>query len=162
MPSISWVYNSQDHKRGLWVNLRKYILDLLQDTRLLECKSASSPLPKGTKFCSSEGKLLYEPQQYRRLIGRLLYLGFTRSDISYATQQLSQFVQTPREIHWHEALHVLRYLKGFPFLGLFFPSMNTLVLTAYLDSDWGSCVETRRCLTGYCVFMGSSLISWKT
>lgn len=73
----------------LYVHQRKYILDLLQDTGLVGCKPAATPLPKGVKFSSNQGELIADPQQYRSLIGRLLYLGFTRPDISYATQQLS-------------------------------------------------------------------------
>lgn len=111
---------------GLWVNQRKYILDLLQDAALLGCKPATSPLPKGIKFCSTDGELLAEPQRYKRMVGKLLYLSFTRPDISCATQQLSQFIQAPRDSHWQGALHVLRYLKGCPSKGLFFPSEKTL------------------------------------
>lgn len=147
---------------GIYVNQRKYTLDLIQDAGLFGCKPISTLLPKGTKFCSNEGELMTEPQKYRRLIGRLLYLGFTRLDIAFVTQQLSQYVQAPRETHWLGALHLLRYVKGSPSLGLCFSSKNSLQLTTYSDSDWGSCIDTRRCLTSYCIFLGGALISWKT
>lgn len=113
---------------------RKYVLDLLQDVGLLGCKPISTPLPKGTRFCSGEGELLSDPQRYRRVIGRLLYLGFTRPDISYATQQLNQYVQAPRDTHWAGVIHILKYVKGCPSLGLLFPSTNSLQLTAYYDA----------------------------
>lgn len=97
---------------------------MLKDAGLTGCKSVSIPLPKGATFYSSKGTLMTDPQRYRRLIGRLLYLGFTRPNIFYATQQLSQYVQAHRDTHWEGALHILKYLKGCPSLGLFFPSVN--------------------------------------
>ncbi|KAL0397801.1 UNVERIFIED_CONTAM: Retrovirus-related Pol polyprotein from transposon RE1 [Sesamum calycinum] len=100
--------------------------------------------------------------RYRRLVGRLLYLGFSRPDISFAVQQLSQFLQHPREPHWDAALHLVRYLKGSSTLGLFFGTDSPLTLSAFSDSDWASCLDTRRSVTGYCVFLGGSLVSWKT
>lgn len=148
--------------RGLYVNQHKYFLDLIQDAGLLGCQPASTPLPKGTRLSSSEGKPMIDSQQYRRPIGILLYLGFTRPDIAYAIQQLIQYVQAPRDNHWQAAIHVLKYLKGCPSLGLYFLSNNSLQLKAYTDADWSSCVDTRRCLTGYCLFLGNALVSWKT
>lgn len=59
-------------------------------------------------------------------------------------------------------MHVLRYIKGTLSLGVFFSSTNTLKLEAYCGADWGSCTNTQKSLTGYCVFHGSALMSWKT
>ena len=95
-------------------------------------------------------------------MGKLLYLNVTRPDMSYAVQQLSQFLYAPRTPRYAAALHVLKYLKGTLNHGLFYASNNSLLLRAYNDADWGTCVYTGRSLTGFCVFLGDSLISWKT
>ncbi|KAK6135902.1 hypothetical protein DH2020_030389 [Rehmannia glutinosa] len=126
---------------GTVLNQRKYILDILRDTGMLHCKAAS---------------------MYRRLVGRLLYLNLTRPDVTYSVQQLSQFVNSPRTSHWDAVLHLLRYLKGSPSLGLHYSSSSTFTLEAYSDADWASCIDSRKSLTGYCVFLGSCLVSWKT
>lgn len=92
----------------------------------------------------------------------MLYLTLTRPDISYAVQHLSQFLQQPTDSHYQAAMHVLRYLKGTPNKGLFYPKDNNFQITAYSDADWGTCEMCSRSLTGYFVFLGDSLVSWKT
>ena len=83
----------------------------------------------------------------------------TRPDISYVVQQLSQFLSDPRTPHLNAAIYVIRYLKGTIDHGLFYDHNNDLQLQAYSDADWGNCPSSGRSLTGYCVFLGNSLIS---
>ncbi|KAL0444640.1 UNVERIFIED_CONTAM: Retrovirus-related Pol polyprotein from transposon RE2 [Sesamum latifolium] len=59
-------------------------------------------------------------------------------------------------------VHVVRYPKGTATKGLFLPSDSSFKLRAYCDADWVSCTDSRRSLTGFCVFFGNALISWKT
>ncbi|KAL0395630.1 UNVERIFIED_CONTAM: Retrovirus-related Pol polyprotein from transposon RE1 [Sesamum calycinum] len=111
----------------------------------------------GLKLTLDGGSLLPSPDRYRRLVGRLLYLGFTRPDISFPVQQLSQFLQSPRTTHWDAALHILLYLRGSSSLGLFFSSRSSLQLSAFSDAAWASCLDSRRSITGFCVFLDPPL-----
>ncbi|KAL0462665.1 UNVERIFIED_CONTAM: Retrovirus-related Pol polyprotein from transposon RE1 [Sesamum latifolium] len=147
---------------GLYVAQNKYIRDIIQDIGLKNAKSTSTPFPLGLKLSEHCGALLADPEQYRRLIRRLLYLGFTRPDISHSVQQLSQFLTRPCEEHLRATVHVVRYLKGTPSKGLFLPSTSSFLLRAYCDADWASYTDSRRSLTGFCIFFGDALVSWKT
>ncbi|KAK9146703.1 hypothetical protein Sjap_006606 [Stephania japonica] len=61
----------------LYVNQRKYVLDLLHEAGFTECKSVATPLPHDCRLDDSDSPLLSDPDKFRRLVGRLLYLGFT-------------------------------------------------------------------------------------
>ncbi|KAL0342955.1 UNVERIFIED_CONTAM: hypothetical protein Sangu_1182900 [Sesamum angustifolium] len=147
---------------GTYVTQCKYLLDIVHDCRLEDAKSPTTPLPAGVKFDNETGSLLPPPDRYRRLVGRLLYLGFSCLDISFVVKQLSQFVQQTRQPHWEAALHLVHYLRGTPTLGLFFPTDSSFQLTAYFDSDCASCIESRLSTTCYYIFFGGSLVPWKT
>ncbi|MCH79569.1 hypothetical protein A2U01_0000320 [Trifolium medium] len=149
-------------KSGISLCQRKYTLDLLQDSGLLAAKPSPTPMQPQLQLHKSSGTPITDPTTYRRLIGRLLYLTHSRPEISYAVSKLNQFLDSPTDTHMLAGLHVLKYLKNNPGQGLFFSASSPLTLKGYSDSDWGACPDTRRSTTGFCFFIGTSLISWKS
>jgi len=112
------------------------------------------------KLHSKESPLLKDISMYRRLIRQLIYLTNTRPDIFFAVNHLSQFLSAPIMAHYQGAL--LHYLKVNPDRRLFFLSDSALQLKGFCDSYWASCPETRQSVTGFCIFLGDSLISWRS
>ncbi|KAJ1700873.1 hypothetical protein LUZ63_000652 [Rhynchospora breviuscula] len=147
---------------GLFLSQRKYTLDILAECRLLGAKPAKTPIEQNHNLSKATGVVMSDPEKYRRLIGRLIYLTFTRPELCYAVHVLAQFMQAPLETHYDAALRVVRYLKGNPGQGILLRTDSDLKLYGYCDSDWASCPITKRSLTGYFVKLGNSPISWRT
>ncbi|GJR53325.1 ribonuclease H-like domain-containing protein [Tanacetum coccineum] len=98
----------------------------------------------------------------KKLIGKLIYLTHTRPDISYAVHCLSQFMHRPLRSHLKIALKVLRYLKGSPGKGVHIIRCPKVSLETFVDADWAKCLITRKSVTGFCLFLNGSLVSWKS
>ncbi|GJS87009.1 uncharacterized mitochondrial protein-like protein [Tanacetum coccineum] len=86
----------------------------------------------------------------------------TKPGLSFSAQALSQFLQQPTTLHMKALIKVIRYVKLTLTQGLFFPTNNNFQLTTYCDSDWANCPFSRRSVTRYGIFLGSSLISWQS
>ncbi|CAA7062673.1 unnamed protein product [Microthlaspi erraticum] len=147
---------------GIFLCQRKYTLDIITETGMLGSKQATFPMEQQQKLALAEGPLLGDPERYRRLVGRLIYLAATRPDLTYPVHVLSQFMKSPRTDHWKAALRVVRYLKGTPGQGILLKSDCDLKLHGWCDSDWEGCPLTRRSVSGWFVTLGLSPVSWKT
>ena len=79
---------------------QKYILDLLQDTNLLQCHTNDTPIEANHKLTLNENDPNIEKSSYQILVGRLLYLSHTRPNILYSVNVLSQFMHSPRQSHF--------------------------------------------------------------
>uniref|UniRef100_A0A3Q7G3U9 Reverse transcriptase Ty1/copia-type domain-containing protein n=1 Tax=Solanum lycopersicum TaxID=4081 RepID=A0A3Q7G3U9_SOLLC len=96
---------------------------------------------------------------FRQLVGSLNYLTITRPNIFFC---ISQFMQALRHLHLVAVRCIIWYLRGTSTRGLFFPSGSPIRLNAFSDSDWAGCPDTRCLVTGWCMFLGELLISWKS
>ena len=148
-------------KTSVYMSQGKYALDILQDAGLTGACPYKFSIEQYLKLTSDDGELLKNPVKYKWLVERLIYLTVTRSDIVFLVQTLSQYIQAPQKPHWDAVIRILKYIKGSPGQGLLLPSENNLTLTTYCDSDWRGCQTTRRSISWYCTFLGSSIISWK-
>jgi len=111
------------------------------------------------KLIRDDGISLLQPTQYRELVGSFIYLSATRSDISQFVHVLSQLVNAPTSVHYATLFCVLRYLRSNISRSLLYNSDSSLSLLAYSDAGGVDDLDTRRSTTGFCIFLGSSLIS---
>ncbi|XP_060178207.1 uncharacterized mitochondrial protein AtMg00810-like [Lycium barbarum] len=126
------------------------------------CKATSTPVYTKPKVSSTSGAPSDDSTHYRSLAGALQYLTFTRSDISYAVQQVCLHMHAPREVHMYALKRIIRYIQGTLDYGLHLYPFSVTDLLSYTDADWGGCPDTRRSTSGYCVFRGDNLISWSS
>ena len=142
---------------------RKYALDIiLEETGVLECKPVDTPMDPNVKLVPGQGEPLRDLGRYRRLVGKLNYLTITRLDISFPVSVVSQFLQSPCDNHWDAVIRILRYIKGTPGQGMLYEDRGHTQIVGYTDVDWVGSPSDRRSTSGYCVFIGGNLISWKS
>ena len=100
-------------KQGIMLSQRKYVLDMLSETRKLGSKPYSTPMAPNVEL-TKEGELLEDLERYRRLVGKLNYLTRTRPDIAYSVSVLSPYMSSHTVNYWAVVEHILCYLKEAP------------------------------------------------
>ncbi|RDY12456.1 putative mitochondrial protein, partial [Mucuna pruriens] len=121
-----------------------------------------------------------EKSQYQRLMGKLIYLCHTRSDIAYVASMaslgkgllfkkegsLSMEIYTyadyagsvvDREVSISEIIFKASLGKG-----LLFRKEGTLSMEIYTDADYAGLVVDRRSTSIYCMFLGGNLVTWRS
>jgi len=93
------------------ISQRKCAMDILEEIGLVSSKSVDTPMDPNTKLLPNHGEPICDPEQYRRLVGKLNYLIVTRPDISFAVSVVSQFLNSPCEDHWNVVIRILKYIK---------------------------------------------------
>ncbi|RVW33893.1 putative mitochondrial protein [Vitis vinifera] len=147
---------------GVVLSQRKYALDILEETGMLDCKPVDTPMDPNVKLIPGQGEPLGDPRRYQRLVGKLNYLTIARPDISFPVSVVSQFLQSPCDSHWDAVIRILRYIKRTPGQGVLYENRGHTQVVGYTDADWAGSPTDRRSTSGYYVFIGSNLISWKS
>jgi len=128
---------------------------------------------------------------YRSGVGELIWAMTTcRPDLAFTSVKLSQSNSCPHEIHYHGLKHALKFLYNSKDDGLYFwrtqprlelpegplptinsnrqdilldgrPQFDASTAHAYADSDWATCVKTRRSFGGTCIRLAGGTIAYK-
>ncbi|CAL1404706.1 unnamed protein product [Linum trigynum] len=149
---------------GILLRQRKFIQDLLERAHMSEANAISTPCTNEIvqQSAMSSSPLFTDPAMYRSIVGGLQYLSFTRPDVAFAANHVSQFQHSPTDNHWAAVKRILRYLTGTIDRGLVITKSSSLHVHGYSDASWASCPQDRKSVTGFAVFCGSNLVSWST
>ena len=113
------------------------------------------------KLSTELEELLPNASAYQRLVGRLIYLTNTHPDITFAVSVVSQIMHALHTSHLDVVHHILRYLKTYPGLGLFYTAKAQDEVSCFTDTDYAGLKSDRRSIYGLCTFYDSHLLSWK-
>ncbi|XP_050233144.1 uncharacterized mitochondrial protein AtMg00810-like [Mercurialis annua] len=119
--------------KGYLLSQSKYISDIFERARLSDNKTVDTPIELNARYSISDGSPLPDPSLYRTVVGRLVYLTIIRPYIAYV-------------------VHITLLLL----------STSSLKLCAYSNVDWAGDPTYCKSTTGFCIFLGNSLISWKS
>ena len=118
---------------------------------MTKCNPAPTPGTAANKstFADSEPFTPDQHKVYRRVVGKLQWLSFTRPDMSYSTKELARGLHQLTEADWKKAKHLLRYLRGTsnytqqlrPTTTLS-TSKAVLDMDVHADADWAGCPST--------------------
>ena len=147
-------------QNGFLLTQTQYLLSILRNLKMENCKPLPTPFPL---TCSNiTTKTIDNPTLYRRTVGTLQYLNFTRPDISFAVNQACRSMHSPQPTDWIRLKHLLRYLKGTITHGIHFSRTSPISLTSFNDVDWAGDSLDRRSTSSFLVYLGNNLISWSS
>jgi hypothetical protein len=129
---------------------------------MLECKSMNTPMETKLKLSVDTSSELVDTTMYKQIIGSLMYLMNTKTDICVVVNTLSRYLVEPRHIHLVVAKHVMRYLKGTLDFGLYYNGDQDFKLIGYINLDWAGSVSDRKSTSRCCFSLGSTMNSWKS
>ncbi|XP_031485678.1 secreted RxLR effector protein 161-like [Nymphaea colorata] len=136
-------------------------MDLLKTVGKIGCKSIETPIEVGQKIEITPDEPVNNKEGYQRLVGKLIYLTITMLDITCAINIVSQCMHARTEHHWKIVYHILQYLKKAPGQGIWYKMNGHHQMCGYTDADWASSLD-RKSTTGYYVFVGGNIVSWKS
>jgi hypothetical protein len=149
-------------KQGIFVHQAKYTKNLMKKFNMTELKSVSTPMSTATSLGLDEDGEPVDQREYMSMIGSLLYLTVTRSDIQFTVCLCVRFQASPRSLHRIATHRIFRFLKYTLEFEIWYSASSSLDLVGFSDADFVGCGIDRKSTSRTCHFLGSSLVCWSS
>ena len=83
-------------------------------------------------------------------------------DLSFSVSLLARFQANLGIEHWWALMHVIGYIKNTIDYGLTYSCEFDLSPSAFVDTDYGGCRDTRRSTSGYVFTMAGGAVTWSS
>ena len=94
------------------------------------------------------------------MIGSLLYLTASRPDIMFSVCLRMRFQSARKESHLKVVKHIIKYLHGSLYLGLWYPKHSSFNLIGFSDADFAGSILDIKSTSDTCQLLRHSLVSW--
>jgi hypothetical protein len=149
----------EESDHGIFISQHKYAAKVLKKFKMEKCKSADTPISLGTKLSKEDLGSIIICTLYKQLVGSLMYLTTTITDITYATSYISRFIKSHKDSHWKFGKRILRCIAGTTTYGLRYTASTDNMLTSYTDNDYARSIDNTKNTSGYAFLFGKNLIS---
>jgi Reverse transcriptase (RNA-dependent DNA polymerase) len=149
----------RDNDGNFLISQPAYIQKIIDNAGMTYAKPSKFPLDTG--YYKFDGKELATNEEFRMIIGSLLYLSTnTRPDIAASVSILSKRIKDPQDTDLNEAKRIIRYLKGTKDLKLRLSSSDgNSKMFVFSDSDWGEDRRDGKSNSGmYCSINGGAIM----
>jgi hypothetical protein len=102
---------------GTFISQTKYIQDILNKFGMKDAKPIKTPMGTNGHLDLDTGGKSIDQKLYRSMIGSLLYLCASRSDIMLSVCMCVRFQADPKEVHLRVVKRIMRYLVYTPKFG---------------------------------------------
>jgi hypothetical protein len=98
-------------KECVFVHQAKYTKDLMKKFNMAELKLVPTPMSTVMTLDPDENGETIDQREYRSMVGSLLYLTATWSDIQFVVCLCARFQSSPCSSHWTIVQRIFRYIK---------------------------------------------------
>eukprot|EP00253_Pinus_taeda_P016996 PITA_16996 len=144
----------------LFVSQGKYANEILRRIHMEKCNPMQTPLVGNWRKEDDTSGEVVEATVYRKLVGSLIYLVNTRPHLCYVVNHVIQAMVRPTKLFWKAEKHVLRYLRGTSWCGLWYKWIEGEKLQGFTNVDWAGSPSNRKSTLGGIFDLGSAKISW--
>ncbi|XP_050896209.1 uncharacterized mitochondrial protein AtMg00810-like [Lathyrus oleraceus] len=137
---------------GTFVCQIKYCNELVKRFGMEDEKSIDTLIPTNGNSEKDENAKEVDVNKYRGMIGSLLYLIVSRSDIVFSMCMCSHYQSAPKISHLKAVKQVLIYL--------WYSKGSYCNLVGYTDSDFSGCKSDWKSTSATCHMFLNSLVSW--
>jgi hypothetical protein len=101
---------------------------------------------------------------YASVVGSLMYAQVcTRPELTFVTGILGRYQKNPDKPHWDGVKKDLRYLQGTKGLMLTYKKSDApFEIVGYSDSDFASCLDNEKSISGYIFTLVNGAMLWKS
>ncbi|KAL7599554.1 hypothetical protein Lser_V15G26206 [Lactuca serriola] len=136
--------------QGIFIHEEKYTSELLKKFSMDNCSSAKVPMAFEYKISVDPTGDSVDQKIYQGMIGALMYLTASRSNIVFAMCLCARYQYDPKVSHLTAVKQIFRYLKRSKALGIWYPAGNGFNLQAFTNVDHAGCRLDRKSTLGGC------------